>query len=139
MKLTKKLISLFLVCLMSCAFLFGCGKVDGTYKFVSLSVVEDGNSKTYQIGETYDHVKLEETSYILMFETVNDQNVAILRKVDEEGDVSVDVGYWYEGYKKEIYIEGISLFGSAICKKDGKNLTIEVNSYSKDIEYTFKK
>ncbi len=131
MKVTKKLISLLLVCLMSCAFLFGCGKPEGTYKFHSMVVIEDGKSKTYTVGELYQEKKLEEDMLIIILKQENDKNIAILRSNGFEGEeVTYDTEMWYEGYEKEIYI------GNVVCKKDGKKLILKM---SDDVEITLKK
>lgn len=123
--------------LLSFCFLFaGCSaKIEGTYKFSSMSFTEEVSGGvsvdvTVNVGEKYDDEVLTEDYYVI---TLNEDGSAVFYEQNEmimnyfTGEsytyTNVQVGTWVNGADKTI---ALTFDGSSIsCKYDGKTLSFE--------------
>lgn len=118
-KLVGKIVLSVMLFLMSIMLLAGCGgKVEGTYKFASMTYEENGMSMTVEAGENYMNMITLSEDYITI--TLNEDGSATLIM---SGESPMD-GSWKqnEGDKIELTFGG----GAQICDCNGKTLTIEM-------------
>ena len=108
------------ICLCFCFLFSGCGsKIEGTYKFQSMTYQEGGVSVELKVGEEF--MGMMTLSEDFMVVTLSEDGVATAELSAGE---STSTGTWEktENGKLEITFEG----DAQICECDGKTLTINI-------------
>lgn len=120
MKHTKRLLSTILIGIFLCiCFAFtGCTpKLEGTYKFKSLSYEQEGVSVNIEVGEKYMGMITLSEDYVVV--TLNEDGSANMKSAESEALT----GTWdkTENNKIDLTFEGEALS----CECDGETLIIE--------------
>lgn len=119
-KLVGKIVLSVMLFLMSVMLLTGCGgQVEGTYKFDSMTYVDNGMTVTVEAGENYMNMITLTEDYITI--TLDEDGLATLIM---SGESPID-GSWKQkdGDKIELIFGG----GAQVCDCNGKTLTIEID------------
>ena len=132
MKRTRRAISLFFVTVFALmmTFLFGCGgKVEGTYKFKSLSYEQGGVSINVQVGEEFmGYITLTEDFMVV---TLNEDGTASIA-MNAGGDAESATGTWTDKGNDEIEL---TFEGDAqVCACDGDTLVFEMDGVKLTLE-----
>lgn len=112
----KKLLTVLAVTaiMICCSFMFACGSVTGTYKFVSLSGEQGGVKIEAKVGEKFMSIELTEDFMTL---TLNEDKTAVFVSMGHE-----DKGTWEEKDGKVV----VDIDNEAISfEKDGNKLIVE--------------
>ena len=121
---TKRFLSVVFVSVFMCLCLLftGCAKVEGTYKFKSLSYTESGMTVELEAGEKFMGALTLSEDFMKI--TLEDSGVATMVSTTAEGEVMT--GTWIKGEEKDTVV--ITFDGEPqTCVCDGKTLTIEVD------------
>lgn len=119
-KLVGKIVLSVMLFLMSVMLLTGCGgQVEGTYKFDSMTYVDNGMTVTVEAGENYMNMITLTEDYITI--TLDEDGLATLIM---SGESPID-GSWKQkdGDKIELIFGG----GAQVCDCNGKKLTIKID------------
>ena len=125
MKRTKKFLGTILTAIFLCVcFMFvGCSKkIEGTYKFKSMSYNEGGVSVEINVGEEFMGMVTLSEDFVKI--TLEESGVATVdMAMGEESETTTGSWKSVENGKVEITFDG----EPQVCACDGKTLTIEID------------
>ena len=120
---TKRFLSAVFVSVFMCLCLLftGCAKLEGTYKFKSLTYTENGMTVELVAGEKFMGALTLSEDFMKI--TLEDSGVATMVSTTSAGEVAT--GTWIKGEEKDTVV--ITFDGEPqTCVCDGKTLTIDV-------------